>query len=60
MLNSGFGNVQLIVDGFPPTVIWNVLAEVTQWVEEADADERNAEITGFFGMVAGQDALPPE
>jgi len=38
------------------TVRFDLLFEITRFVERPDANERQAKITGRFAMVAGEDA----
>ena len=46
------------IAGFLPAIFGDVLGEVTLIVEEPYADEGQAEIRSFLGVVAGKDAQP--
>ena len=54
------GEVQLLVDRLLPAVGVDALAEVALRIEEADADERQAQIAGLFAVVAARMPRPPE
>src|SRR5581483_10490447 len=53
---GNLGEVQLLVGGLLAPVALDALAEVALWVEEADADEGDAQIAGLFAVVAGKNA----
>ena len=54
-----YGRVLAVEGGvgrFLPAFGRQALAKISLRIHEADADERDAQIAGFFTMVAGQDA----
>ena len=55
-MNGHVGHVDRLVDRLLPAVRGQALAEVALWVEEAHADERQAQVAGLLGVVAGQNA----
>ena len=54
--NRRLGQIEVFVDGFLPAVFRDVLAEVTLPIEKAHGHQRQAQIAGFFQVIAAQHA----
>jgi hypothetical protein len=56
LVNRRIVSIEGGVGGFLPSFRVDTLLEISLRVHEADTDERNAQVTGLFAMVSGQDA----